>query len=224
MEFVLKKPHILCCTLAVTLGVALMPASAFAAQQFNKITTPAKSDSHTTKSMQTNLKKIKKTVTEDSSTVLIIEENKKAKKDQVIKKMPVYSHSSIKRYEDRSAITAVGTPNYTISNVRAKSLSDGTLELEGRKVVAMGQSYGQVGDKFNITLDANGKKHVLRVILGDTKKNCDTANGAGYHCADGHIVEGIVNTKLLSATAKLNGDLNTVPGWEGNVIKIEKIK
>lgn len=220
----MKKPHILCCTLAVIIGIAFMPMATFAAQQFSSITKPAKTNSHTTKSMQVNLTKIKKTVTKDDSTVLIIEDNKKAKKDVVIKKMPVYSHSSIKRYEDHSAITAKGTPNYRISNILAKARPDGTLEVDGRKVVAMGQSYGQVGDKFNITLETNGKKHVLRVILGDTKKNCDTAKGAGYHCADGHIVEGIVNAKMLPPSARLHGDLNSVPGWEGNVIKIEKIK
>lgn len=140
------------------------------------------------------------------------------------KNMPVVSNSAIKRYEDRAAITCTTSKAYELCNVYGVAAGNGLVKYKDRYLVAMGQSYGQTGDKFNITLrKSDGKIHTLKVVLGDVKRDSDTVGGHGYHCADGHVIEGVVDTNCLPAQARSMGDLNYISEFNGEIVKIEKV-
>ena len=136
--------------------------------------------------------------------------------------MPVASTSSVKRYMDRSAVTDTSTQNYKICH-KAKVCEDGTLEYEGRKVIAIGQAYGTPGDKLDITLQRkNGEEYVLKAVIGDAKKYADTKNGEGFCGKDGHVIEMIVDTEVISPVSKEMGDMNYTPSVEGDVVSISR--
>ena len=130
--------------------------------------------------------------------------------------MPVTSDSALKTYEDYRAITDSTSMSYHLIQ-EAKHCEDGTLEIEGHKLVAMGQNYGRTGDKFVITFEDG---HVLCVMMGDEKRYEDTQDG--YCGIYGDVLEGIVDTDILSKYTKRMGDLNTLSEWSGKIIKIQK--
>lgn len=129
---------------------------------------------------------------------------------------PVTSDSTLKTYEDYRAITDTTSTAYQIIS-QAKHCPDGTLELDGYKLVAMGQGYGTAGDRFIITFESG---HRLKVMMGDEKKREHTKDG--YCGIYGDILEGIVDTDLLNDYTKKMGDLNTLNDWSGKIVKIEK--
>lgn len=154
-------------------------------------------------------------------------QQKKKAKNKVKKrtqKMPIVSDSAIKRYEDRTKITCRTSKAYELCNIYGDSNENGLVKCQDRYLVAMGQSYGQTGDKFNITLEKpNGEQHVVKVMLGDVKKNEHTVDGEGYHCEDGHVIEGIVDSDCLPNKAKIMGDLNYTTEFNGEIVEIEKV-
>lgn len=136
--------------------------------------------------------------------------------------MPLYSTSSVKRYMDRRAVTDSSTKNYEICR-NASVNKDGTLDYNGRTVIAIGQKYGKPGTKLDITLkNDEGKEHLVKAIIGDAKKYADTQNGAGWVAADGSVLEIVVDTASINQTSKLMGDMNYTPALNGVIVKIVK--
>lgn len=137
--------------------------------------------------------------------------------------MPLVNHSTVKRFEDFRAITDEESAAYKLA-LESEFMPDGTMELNGYKLVAMGQSYGTVGDKFVITLrDYDGTTKELKVMMADVKQNQHTLNGEGYCGFDGHIIEGIVYMDLLDEMPLMMGDLDYIESWRGEVIRIRKV-
>lgn len=148
----------------------------------------------------------------------------KSKAKKRTQKMPIVSDSAIKRYEDRTKITCRTSKAYELCNTHGVVVKNGFVKCKDRYLVAMGQSYGQTGDKFDITLKKeSGEKHVLKVVLGDVKKDEHTVNGEGYYCDDGHVIEGIVDTESLPDQAKTMGDLNYTAEFNGEILEIKKV-
>lgn len=136
--------------------------------------------------------------------------------------MPVYSTSSVKRYEDYRCITNVESQAYKLTRA-ADICTDGTLEIEGYKLVALGKSYGEAGDRLIVTLNSDGYIHELEIMIADHKQNCHTLNSEGYVGCDGHVIEAIVYDLNLPSMVKRMGDLNYIPSWSGDVVEIRKI-
>lgn len=85
-------------------------------------------------------------------------------------------------------------------------------------VVALGSYYGEIGDKFRITL-SNG--NIFYVIKGDEKSDTQTVNGC-YH-PDGSVIEFIVDTNTVySAYENFHGGFQVYDKWNGDIIKVEK--
>ena len=133
--------------------------------------------------------------------------------------LPTHTKSAVKRYMDFRAVTDTSSKQYALIS-KAKRCADGTLEIDGYKLVALGQSYGKVGDKFEITLE----DRVVKVMIADSKQYVHTRSGAGYVGLDGHIIEAIVDTNKIDKTARVMGDMNYADGWQGKVMKIRRLK
>lgn len=85
-------------------------------------------------------------------------------------------------------------------------------------VVALGSYYGEIGDKFRITL-SNG--NIFYVIKGDEKSDTQTVSGC-YH-PDGSVIEFIIDTNTVySAYENFNGGFQVYDKWNGDIIKVEK--
>lgn len=137
--------------------------------------------------------------------------------------MPLYSNSSVKRYMDRTTVTDSSTKNYTICR-NASVNCDGTLSYDGRTVIAIGQEYGKPGTKLDITLKKDdGKEHTVNAIIGDSKKYCDTENGAGWVAADGSVLEIVVDTNSINELSKKMGDMNYTEALNGTIVRIIKL-
>lgn len=140
------------------------------------------------------------------------------------KEIPVYSYSSIKRYEDYRCITDTSSSAYRVTR-RASVGNDGSMTVQNRHVVAVGTSIGRVGEKIDFELTKkDGTTQILKCIVGDSKRTIDTKNNNNYSGKDGHIIEAIVCTEALSSAARQMGDLNYIDNWNGKVTKIWKIK
>ena len=99
---------------------------------------------------------------------------------------------------------------------------DGLLHSGEYIGVALGTRYGNVGDKFIITL-ADGKQ--FKAIKLDVKSDAHTANGC-HHLSDGSVVEFVIDrnlTKLYYPMADKMGNFDYEEQFSGAVIKIEKV-
>jgi hypothetical protein len=138
--------------------------------------------------------------------------------------VPVYTAGEVKKYEDFRAITDPTSRAY--QTVQKSSICrDGTLEIGGRKLVAVGTNIGRVGQKIDFVLqNPDGQKHVLKVIIADSKRTADTRDNANYCGWDGHLIEAIVCTERIPALARRMGDLSYIDGWEGRIVEIRRVE
>lgn len=138
--------------------------------------------------------------------------------------VPVYTAGEVKKYEDFRAITDPTSKAY--QTVQKSSIcNDGTLEIGGRKLVAVGTNIGRVGQKIDFVLqNPDGQKHVLKAIIADSKRTADTKDNANYCGWDGHLIEALVCTEMLPAGARRMGDLSYIDGWEGRIVEIRRVE
>lgn len=86
--------------------------------------------------------------------------------------------------------------------------------------VAISSMYGNVGDKFKITLD-NGKE--LYTIKLDSKASHEV-DGCGSH-PDGSVIEFVMEENLLySSYENFNGGLQMYEPFDGSIILIERLE
>ena len=131
--------------------------------------------------------------------------------------LPVMSDSTVKPYMDYRAITDYSSPQYRIVS-QATHESDGTLTVDGYTCVALGQQYGEVGDRFIVTI--GGKEYKL--IMADAKRYCDTTGGAGWTGTNGHVVEMVVDSGMLPSECRVLGDCNSL--MPGSIEKVERLE
>ena len=135
----------------------------------------------------------------------------------ILTPLPVMSDSPVKHYMDYRTITDTASPQYAITR-QAVHEPDGRLTVDGYTCVALGQRYGEVGDRFIATI--GGKEYKL--IMADAKRYCDTAGGEGWCGKNGHIIEMIVDSGTLPSKCKVMGDCNDL--MKGTVEKMERLK
>lgn len=130
--------------------------------------------------------------------------------------------TSFKSYMDYTCITNTGSEQYQMQ--QTAYTDDGLRRYKnGDYMIAMGTYYGEVGDRFIITLDSGVK---FNAIMGDIKADCHTDEKNMYYPMNGgkkNVIEFIVDTPELPEMAREMGDIS-YDGFEGNVISIERIE
>lgn len=114
---------------------------------------------------------------------------------------------------DGSLVTDTSSAAY--QQISKMTIEDG-LYKEGPYVgIAMNDFYGDIGDKFKITLSSG---QVFYAVMADTKQ--DRHVDENYADSNGGIVEFIVDTDTLDTEAKFSGSLNCI--FTGYIVKLER--
>ena len=93
------------------------------------------------------------------------------------------------------------------------------LYSDGKYVaVAMASYYGEVGDKFRITLSSG---QVFYGIMTDTKQTIHVDRNYA-HKVDGSVIEFVVDIETLDPKIKTAGDLSVI--YKGGIEKIERLE
>lgn len=112
-------------------------------------------------------------------------------------------------------ITDTSSPSYGL--LQTLYVRDGLFTNGTYIAVAMASYYGEVGDKFRITLSSG---QVFYAIMVDTKRDQDV-DRCYAHKTDGSVIEFVVDTKTLDAQVKLTGSLDCI--YKGSIKKIERL-
>lgn len=89
--------------------------------------------------------------------------------------------------------------------------------MEGKYAgVAMSNFYGNIGDKFRISLSSGQKFYA---VMTDTKQTHQLDEN--YAHPDGSVIEFVVDVKTLDEQAKREGSLNCI--YKGSIVKIERM-
>lgn len=133
--------------------------------------------------------------------------------------------SRVKPYMDFRCVTSPESEQWKLlHSENCVSVGNGLMCVDGYYCVAMGQNFGSIGDRFIAVLEKdNGERYEVGLIMADAKQMCHTRNSEGWVGVNGHVFEMVVDTKLLSQTAKVMGDCNYVPELEGKVVEIRKL-
>ena len=143
-----------------------------------------------------------------------------ARKEKLIE-MPVYDSNQQKPFEYVNSITDVNSSSYKLLHGEGvKYEQDGTISVDNYVAVAMGQSYGSIGDRFRIKLSSD---HWMNVVIADSKCNCDTTGGFGWTGKNGHTIEMIVwDTPKSARGTYCYGGLELYKGTITRILKEEQ--
>lgn len=131
------------------------------------------------------------------------------------------NHNEFKSYMDYRAVTNVYSKQYKLINSGIFNKDNGLLMTnDGYVAIALGSRFGDIGDKFIISLDT-GKK--FKAIKADEKDDGDTSHRC-HHISDGSLIEFIVDVNKLehkNNLAYIMGDISYIDGFGGNIVSIE---
>ena len=109
------------------------------------------------------------------------------------------------------------TTSQAYQQLSKMNIEDG-LYKEGIYVgIAISNHYGNIGDKFRITLSSG---QMFYAIMCETKKSHELDED--YAHPDGSIIEFVVDTKTLPQQVKEDGSLNCI--YQGSITKLERMK
>ena len=122
--------------------------------------------------------------------------------------IPKDKDNSVYSYMKWSKITNKSTNQYKLKQKRESYDNKGLGDIEGRKVIACVQKYGNIGDEVEVTFKNkvyywNGESGTLFAVIGDYKSASDS-NCDGW----GHLY----GTKQRSVVEFIVGD-----GFRGNI-------
>lgn len=129
--------------------------------------------------------------------------------------LPVETDGTFKSYMDGSSITDVTSSAY--NQIQKMSIVNGLYVENGYVGIAISSYYGNIGDKFRITLSSG---QIFYAVMTDTKKDEDVDENHA-HKIDGSIIEFVVDIETLDNQARIEGSLNCI--YEGSIIKIERM-
>lgn len=132
---------------------------------------------------------------------------------------PASDNTDWKPYEDYRCITDTASEQYELLQ-SAVVRHDGLLEVDGYIAVALGEAWGEVGDKLVFTLNANGSEHEVKVIIADRKQRQHTRDG--WHGHNGHTIEAVVDTYSLPKEARMKGSVDAIALMDGQIVKARK--
>lgn len=128
--------------------------------------------------------------------------------------LPVTADGTFKSYMDGSSITDVTSSAY--NQIQKMSIVNGLYVEDGYVGIALSSFYGNVGDKFRITLSEG---QIFYAVMTDTKKDEDV-DGNYAHKTDGSVIEFVVDIETLDDQARIEGSLDCI--YEGSIVKIER--
>lgn len=137
--------------------------------------------------------------------------------ESIVEKIPTVSMNvcnttaTFKSYMSYKAITLTSSPQYKLQS-QAATGDYGIRMVNGRYLIAMASTYGEVGDELNLTL-SSGK--VIYVMIGDIKGNTDCTH------ADGSLIEFIVDISSMNGSVQSSGNFNIL--FKGSVTAIDKV-
>lgn len=142
---------------------------------------------------------------------------------QQLTNIPLHDNeSSFKSYMDYTTITDVTSKQYQLIYSDSITVGDDGLLYNGEYIgVALGSKFGEIGDKFLITL--NGGKQ-FKAIKVDEKDDSHTIDSC-HHANDGSVVEFVINVDLAQQSYPLAiamGDFDYIDKFNGTVVKIER--
>ena len=122
------------------------------------------------------------------------------------------SSNTFKSWMDFRAITNPNSEQYKLQHIASTEDFLGLRLLDGYFMIAISQSYGNVGDVVEVFLEGNS----FLAIIGDIKHG-----GHSDGCSsdrDGSMLEFIVDVKSLHADIKRSGNFNSF--FEGKVLRV----
>lgn len=139
----------------------------------------------------------------------------KTEETEVWIEKPVFASGEFKPYMDGQAIT--DTTSRAYAQLQKMWIDENGCYREGDYVgIAVASFYGEVGDKFRITLSSG---QVFYGVMTDTKQDCHVDEN--YMDANGGVIEFVVDIDSLSSGAS-TGSLNYI--YEGSITKIERLE
>lgn len=123
---------------------------------------------------------------------------------------------------DYRTITDATSRQYQLIYSDSITVGDDGLLYNGEYIgVALGSKFGEIGDKFLITL--NGGKQ-FKAIKVDEKDDSHTIDSC-HHANDGSVVEFVINVDLAQQSYPLAitmGNFDYIDKFNGTVVKIER--
>lgn len=146
------------------------------------------------------------------------------------KEVPMCSNSPTKSYMDGWMITNTNTAQYKLLSSDEVYVNDrGHFSMMYKDVeyigVALARYFGDVGDKFKITLEDGKEMNVFKL---DEKKQKELVDGICMH-PDGSFIEMVIDESIAfdyyggSNGYVLNGNFNNHESFRGEVVKVEKV-
>lgn len=143
------------------------------------------------------------------------------------KEMDVCSNNDTKTYMDYRLTNDPTSRQYWFIKDNLYVDESGFLyDKDGFIAVALGSYYGEIGDRYYITLETGV---VLPLVKAEEKADGDVHNGC-YHKYDGSVMEFVIDTDkaeeyfgLYPNGLILQGNYNNYPLFEGRIVKIEKV-
>lgn len=145
----------------------------------------------------------------------VVEEHSIEVKQQM-ESLPVYTDCTFKSYMDGMCITDTSSDAY--KQLQKMYINENGIYEEngGYVAIAMNDFYGDVGDKFLITLSSGQQ---FKAVMTDIKADQDV--GSDYaHASDGSLIEFVVDTASLYNEARVLGSLDCI--YEGSIVKVER--
>lgn len=136
---------------------------------------------------------------------------------------------SFKSYMDFRTITDKSSKQYEFQK-ECKTDQNGlrrwNYEDESYYCVAMGSFYGTtIGIRFRVTLEDNGEKNIIYVVLADCKDDDHTDDTKRFIEKNGNIIEFLVSQRDLPTLSRKMGNVSYADdNLKGEIVKIEEIK
>lgn len=97
---------------------------------------------------------------------------------------------------------------------------NGLRKIDDNYLVALGSYYGTtLGDIYIVTLDTGAQFHI---VLCDCKDDRDTNSTHQWTTLNGCMTEFYVDVSVMSTSVKRSGTISSIPGFEGDIINIER--
>ena len=128
----------------------------------------------------------------------------------------VPTNSSFKSYMSYKAITDESSKQYKLQQ-QCTANELGLRVYNGYYTVAVGTGFhADIGDYIDVELSTG---NVLHCIVGEMKQDKHT-KADNIQCANGNVVEFIIDPSVLDSAVKSGGDISAFEGFEGDVTKV----
>lgn len=186
--------------------------------QYSQInSTVLESSSSTVTNLTDNIIEDKFSTNAETSTSNKVEQEPKPESNTIVKNVP--TGHSFKSYTNYKLLNS-NTPQGRLQKL-AYSDENGLRKVGEYYCVALGSYYGTtIGDCYIVTLSSGNS---FKMTLCDAKADIHTDVNNQYTLVNGCITEFYVDYSCFNRYTKSAGNISVLPGFDGSIIKIEKI-